>query len=216
MLKLLAFLLFGLIAFLWWLWKNTSITRRFKRAIETENTADIASLLVKYDKQLANPDNMVVPDVFYLLVLHNSMTCMKVLFSHADAATWQRRYIEQDSNFGPLVHTINFGTTEMLRFLLEQGMKPEPEPLSPWLWATSTGLVDAARVLDEFGANTITPEQQREEKTLDEELLDEASWENEPDKFVAVVEYLLERSYPVPEAALRCVEQLKRLNPPSE
>lgn len=212
MLKLLVILVFGFIAFLWWLWKNRSINRHFKAAIEAENTAAFAALLVKYDKQLADPEELAVPDVFNLLVEHNSMACMKALFAHADAATWQQRYIEQDEDFGPLVHTINFGTPEMLRFLLEQGMKPEPEPLSPWLWATSTGLVDAARVLDEFGADTITPDQQRQEKTLDDELLDEASWENEPDKFIAVVEYLLSRSYPVPEPAIRCAEQLKRLN----
>lgn len=191
----------------WW-WKDKRIVTPMKRAIDSENTTVFEALVRKHHKALCHEDNLTFVTVFDYLVEHNSLPCMRVLLSCDAALSWQRVYLKQDSvTEGPLWETINFGSVEMLSLLLEQGMQAEPERISPWLWAVSCGLVEHARLLDAFGANTITPEQQSKEKTLEEELLDEESWENDRQNYIATIDYLVERRYPVPEAALSRAEQ---------
>lgn len=209
--KLLIVIVAGVFGFLWWLWKNENITSAFKKAVDAENSWQFETLLQKHHKSLCDKENSALQDIFVYLLEQNSMACMKVLFARESAATWQSRYVAIDADFshefGPLTECMNRGTPEMFRFLLEQGMKAETESISPWLWAVSCGLVAHARILDEFGADTITPEQQRDEKTLEEELLDEECWEEDPQIFLEVVHYLNEKGIPVPEQ----VQQTARL-----
>lgn len=193
---------------LYWWWKNKRVITPMKRAIDSENTAAFEALVHKHYKALCHEDNLTFVMVFDYLVERNCLPCMRVLLSCDTASAWQQVYLKQDSaTEGPLWETLNFGSLEMLRLLLEQGMQAESERTSPWLWAVSCGLVEHARLLDAFGANTITPEQQRKEKTLDEELLDEAAWENDRQHYIDTIDYLTERRYPVPEAAKRIADQ---------
>lgn len=202
--------LFGALYFLWWIWKNKRIAAAMKRAIVAEDTAAFDAALRKNFQALCHKDNAALTEVFACLLDHNCPACARVLFEYADGPTWQKLYLEQAvSSEGMLVETITYGTPEMLRLLLEQGMRPEAERTSPWLWAVSCGLPDMARVLDAFAPTAaITPELQQK---LDEELLNEATWEADPASFVAVVDYLTERHYPIPAPVRLAAQQLKRL-----
>ena len=202
-------LLWGVLYFLWWIWKNKRISAGLKRAIVAEDTAAFDAALRKNFKTLCHKDNAAFTDVFAGLLDNNSLACARVLFVHADGPTWQKMYLEQaSSSEGMLIDTIIYGTPEMLRLLLEQGVLPEADRSSPWLLAVSAGVPDKARVLDAFAPPPITPELQQD---LDEHLLDEDAWECDPQSFVAVIDYLTEIRYPVPAAALHAAQQLKSI-----
>lgn len=204
-------LLFGGLYFLWWIWKNKRIAAEMKRAIEAEDTAAFDAVLYKKFRALCHKDNAALTEVFACLLDNNSLACARVLFNHADAPTWQKLYLEQAvSSEGMLIETISYGTPEMLRLLLEQGMRPESERTSPWLWAVSCGLIDMARVLDAVTPTDITPELQQK---LDAELLDEDAWESDPASFVEVVDYLAERQYPIPTSVRLAAQNLKKISP---
>ncbi len=201
------FVLLFVVALLWYIWKNKRVVTSLKRAVDAENTAEFDALIRKHRKALSNEEHYAFSDVFDYLIERNSLACMRVLFNHDDALSWQRLYMKQLSVYGPLWETINFGSLDMLRLLLEQGMKAEEERVSPWLWAVSCGLVDAARLLDEFGASTISPAQQQADISLEDELLDVESWQNDHERFIATVDYLKERGYPLPVPILRRADE---------
>lgn len=202
MIKLLLFLLFFVLYGIYFFVKTTSVMRKMRKAIDTENTAEFDALLKKYNKQLRDPDTPLVIEVFEYLCQTRSFACFKVLFQHETAAEWQKIIIAGEPINSPLVEAMYCEQTDLLRFLLEQGMQADVEPCSPWLWAVSCGLIDHARVLDEFGANTITPAQQAGLPTLEEELMNEKNWMNCQDELRPVVAYLVERGIKVPAPLL--------------
>ena len=201
-------LVVGVVCFLWVFCKTKRVLSSFNRAIEAEDTAAFDALVRKHRKTLCDKEGGIFDVVFDYLLVNNSLSCMKVIFTYASAQEWQRVYLAQSpESEGPLWETINCGSVDMLRLLLQQGMKAEAERVSPWLWAVSCGLVDEARILDEFGADTITPVQQLADKSLEEELMDEDSWQHDRERFIATIEYLTARRYPIPQAALARAEE---------
>ncbi len=198
LLIVLCVVLYGLYYFV----KTTSVMRKMTKAIDAENTAEFDALLKKYRKELRDPDESLIIEVYEYLCHTRSIACLQVLFQHETAAEWQKIIIAAEPLNGPLVEAMYLEQPDVLRFLLEQGMVAEVEPCPPWLWAVKHGCVDHARVLDEFGANTITPAQQAGLPTLEELLMDDKEWENNEDSLRAVVSYLVERGTEVPAALL--------------
>lgn len=206
-------LVVGVVCFLWVFCKTKRVLSSFTRAIEAEDTAAFDALLRKHRKTLCDKDGCIFGAVFDYVLVNNSLSCMKVIFTHAEAQEWQRVYLEQSpESEGPLWEAINYGSVDMLRLLLQHGMKAEAERMSPWLWAVSCGLVDEAKVLDAFGADTITPAQQLADKSLEEELMDEESWQHDHERFIATIDYLTARRYPIPQALLERAEKWREMD----
>lgn len=209
-------LVVGAVCFIWVFWKSHRLISALRCAVDSEDTAALAALMKKHRKTLCDKDGCIFVDVFDYMLVRNALSCMKTVLAQDEAQEWQRVYLAQSSvSDGPLWETINNGSNDMLRLLLLQGMKAEAERVSPWLWSVSCGLVDKARILDEFGADTITPVQQQADESLEDELLDEESWQHDRERFIATVDYLKERAYPIPEAVLRRAEEWRNGEPES-
>ena len=119
-------LVVGVVCFLWVFCKTKRVLSSFNRAIEAEDTAAFDALVRKHRKTLCDKEGGIFDAVFDYLLVNNSLSCMKVIFTHASAQEWQRVYLAQSpESEGPLWEAINYGSVDMLRLLLQHGMKKQ-------------------------------------------------------------------------------------------
>lgn len=131
--------------------------RHFVDAVKHDDTAVFEKLLQHYMPTWRSSINdSLRDDVFDAVVRADSMPLMRSLLQQETASWWQ----EHLSTVDLLCHTVLHGSPQMLRFLIEQGMRPEQEWESPWLIALINARIDHARVLHSLGFAIITPVQQ--------------------------------------------------------
>ncbi len=179
------------LCFLWYWFKFMGLGRKMVKAIEQGDAATLRVLVKKYRGVLTEDDFEALTSFLTLAVTVNQLECLKVLLELGDAAHLQQRTLEEDED-ALLQLCVEHGSPEMLRTMLEAGMKPSAEPESPWMHCYVRGSVEHARVLREFGGDVMTPEQL---EGLDGESPLHAvvyGWYYNPAESAAMLRYLLQ------------------------
>ncbi len=185
-------LLFFIGSFVWAWLRYTKRTKKMVEAIEAGNAKLLRVEVQRLRSELQEDDFEMLTPFLELAVIQNQPECMKVLLELGDAARLQLRTKEEE-DADLLSLAVEYSSPEMLRLLLSAGMRPEVEDGSPpWMRCCLKGDVASARVLAEFGADVMTPEQMEENSGLSALHAVVYGWYYNPTSSAAMARYLLE------------------------
>lgn len=160
---------------------------RFQEAVQQGNAAAFEKLLLTYMPLWRRNQHLsLCEDAFFEVVQADAMPLMRIMLQQADAAWWQSCHVAD-----ALCRVILHGSPQMLRFLIEQGMRTDAEWESPWLIALINARLEHARVLANLGCANISAEQQaRSAWPPLPQILNDASFWASPAQHRAVAEFL--------------------------
>lgn len=164
--------------------------RAFQHAIQKQQEPEFEKLLHRHLPAWKRSERLLLcQDVFEALIRADSLLLMQSLLLRAEASWWQ----EQLSHADLLCSAVLCGSPDMLRLLLEEGMKPTLEWESPWLITLINARIDHARVLASLRADVITPEQQERSAWPPlADILNTPDFFPNPEHRAAVLDYLKE------------------------
>ncbi|MDO5464453.1 MAG: ankyrin repeat domain-containing protein [Akkermansia sp.] len=183
--------LFMALCFGWYWVKFYRIGRHIAQAIEKGDVAALRILLQKNRSYLVDDDYELLVSYLMVAMMENSTDCMKELLSLGGNAAHLQERLKETDDVELLNLCVQHGSPEMLRLLLESGMKPETETESPWLSCIVHGSVEKARVLVELGADKITESQSQEAHGNSPLHAVVYGWFYNPEESLAMLRYLL-------------------------
>lgn len=183
--------LFMALCFGWYWVKFYRIGRQISQVIEKGDAAALRLLLQKNRSYLVDDDYELLVSYLTVAVMENSPDCMKELLALGGNAAHLQERLKEVDDVELLNLCVQHGSSEMLRLLLESGMKPETETESPWLSCIVHGSVEKARVLVELGADKITESQSQEAHGNSPLHAVVYGWFYNPEESLAMLRYLL-------------------------
>lgn len=170
-------------AFCWW-----RVKRKFRRLMNAVVQGDIAALESILKKQELSMDDLVL-----MAITADRAESLRFLLKQSSDALALQKEIREENGMSVFWFAVAFASPAVLRLLLESGMKPELEKESPWIYCCVEGKPEHARVLAEFGADVMTPEQRDESKGIGPIHAVVYGWFEHPEESLPMLNYLLER-----------------------
>lgn len=189
--KIGIFVLFLGLAFGWYWLKFYRFGSQISRAIEKGDAEELRRVLRKIRHYLVEDDYEMLVSYLPLAVMANSPDCMKELLALGGKAHHLQERLMEEEDVELLNLCVQHGSPEMLRLLLEVGMKPEAETESPWLNCIAHGSVEKARVLVELGADKVTESQSQDAHGNGPLHAVVYGWFYNPEESLGMLRYLL-------------------------
>lgn len=175
-----------------WLWgwfRATGLLKSLTRFIDADNTSGLRLQLQR--KRKAIKDMEVLPMLVTYAVAMDKADCLRVLLEGVKGEELQREAAATEEY--PLSMAVALASPQVLRVLLEAGMKPGEEVHSPWLLCCAEAKVEHARVLAEFGGDVLSDAQKVEEQGKSGLHALVYGWHDHPEEAALMLDYLLER-----------------------
>lgn len=145
----------GVGCFLWHFLKYMYLFRRMRRCVEAGDSDKLAALLEKYHQEAEEMEYRSA--LLVSAIFADDPKSVRVLLDGRDGKVIQAQLEEEDIDFLSLA--VGGAGPQVLRLLLESGMKPADDSHSLWLMCCGDALVEHAKVLADFGYDKLTPGQ---------------------------------------------------------